>query len=183
MMAMTMPPLPQRRCPRSCPPPPVTAGANKRARVRTVPAPHWQALSQSLVADAIDFIDGFPVLTGTFGYTRGPSNDASKSVLEPFMDNRGDYVVYGEVCERTAKALAELERAARAALQLVLQHAGLKQPPKRTEPPKPKAAAPKTISEADVKLPGLKLRSSTKIKPNWSTTSNSPKPAATPDWA
>jgi len=86
-----------------------------------------------------------------------------------------------EARARTTRALAELERAARAAPQLVLQHAGLKQPPKRTQPA-PKAPAPKPISEADVKLPGLRLRKE-QVRPNWSTTSSSSKPAVAPDWA
>lgn len=52
--------------------------------------------------EAVDFIDRFPVLTGQFGYTRGPSNDPISSVLVPFYTRQGDFVVYGEMCETEA---------------------------------------------------------------------------------
>lgn len=67
--------------------------------VYEVDYPKWLAASG---LEAVDFIDSFPVLTGHFGYTRGPSNDAAKSVLVPFSDQRGDFIVYGEVCETEA---------------------------------------------------------------------------------
>lgn len=52
--------------------------------------------------EAVDFVDRFPVLTGSFGYTRGPSNDPTRSVLVPFTDAGSDYVVFGEVNETEA---------------------------------------------------------------------------------
>lgn len=52
--------------------------------------------------EAVEFVDRFPVLTGQFGYTRGQSSDASKSVLVPYFNQQGDYVVYGEIVETEA---------------------------------------------------------------------------------
>lgn len=49
----------------------------------------------------IDFVDDFPVLTGSYGYTRGdPSPGASR--LVPFRNRQNDYVVYGDITETEA---------------------------------------------------------------------------------
>jgi len=61
--------------------------------------PHWLARAG---LEAVDFVDRFPVLTGQFGYTRGPSNDPTSSVLVPFASPYGDYAVYGEMNETEA---------------------------------------------------------------------------------
>lgn len=52
--------------------------------------------------EAVDFVDRFPVLTGHFGYTRGPSNDPAASFLVPFQTGQGDYAVYGEMNDTEA---------------------------------------------------------------------------------
>lgn len=51
---------------------------------------------------AVEYVDRFPVLTGSFGYTRGPSGDPTQSVLVPFVDQNNDFLVYGEVNETEA---------------------------------------------------------------------------------
>lgn len=56
---------------------------------------------------SIELVDAFPVLTGNFGYTRGPSTPGA-SHLVPFRDKRGRYVVYGEV-QRTEALLVRLQ--------------------------------------------------------------------------
>lgn len=49
----------------------------------------------------VDFVDDFPVLTGSYGYTRGdPSPGASR--LVPFRNRQNDYVVYGDIAETEA---------------------------------------------------------------------------------
>ncbi|MEE1611865.1 hypothetical protein [Microvirga sp. CF3016] len=50
----------------------------------------------------VDLADRFPVLTGMFGFTRGSSTNPQESILVPFQDDRGDYVVYGETMETEA---------------------------------------------------------------------------------
>lgn len=62
----------------------------------------YPAASEGAGIDAVEYLDRFPVLTGQFGYTRGPSNDPSKSTLVPFRSRSGDFVVYGEVAETEA---------------------------------------------------------------------------------
>src|SRR5579864_3209765 len=52
--------------------------------------------------ETIEYADRFPMLTGSFGYTRGPSNDPTKSALVPFTNEKGDFVVYGDVTETEA---------------------------------------------------------------------------------
>lgn len=52
--------------------------------------------------EAVDFVERFPILTGHFGYTRGPSNDPASSVLVPFQTRQGDYAVYGEMNDTEA---------------------------------------------------------------------------------
>jgi hypothetical protein len=49
----------------------------------------------------IELIERFPVLTGSFGYTRG-STTPGKSRLVPFETKSGDYVVYGDVVKTEA---------------------------------------------------------------------------------
>jgi hypothetical protein len=52
--------------------------------------------------EAIEYADRFPMLTGSFGYTRGSSNNANESALVPYTNEKGDFVVYGEVAETEA---------------------------------------------------------------------------------
>jgi hypothetical protein len=52
--------------------------------------------------ETIEYTDRFPMLTGSFGYTRGPPNDPAQSALVPFTNHKGDFVVYGEVTETEA---------------------------------------------------------------------------------
>jgi hypothetical protein len=52
--------------------------------------------------EAIEYSDRFPLLTGTFGYTRGSSNEPQESALVPYMNTQGDFVVYGEIAETEA---------------------------------------------------------------------------------
>lgn len=50
----------------------------------------------------IELVDRFPVLTGNFGYTRGPSG-AGESRLNPFRNsNNGNLVIYADVAETEA---------------------------------------------------------------------------------
>lgn len=62
----------------------------------------YPAAFASAGVDTVEYLDRFPVLTGQFGYTRGPSNDPAKSILVPFRNRSGDFVVYGEVAETEA---------------------------------------------------------------------------------
>lgn len=71
-------------------------------RLRPIYQNEYGKALQSARLDAIDFTDRFPMLTGSFGYTRGPSSNAQESVLVPFMDEKGDFVVYGEIAETEA---------------------------------------------------------------------------------
>jgi hypothetical protein len=50
----------------------------------------------------VDHTDKFPVLTGSFGYTRGPPNDPRQSTLVPFISDNDEFVVYGEIVETEA---------------------------------------------------------------------------------
>ena len=51
--------------------------------------------------DAVEFVDSFPVLTGCYGYTRG-EQDPGASRLVPYKDDRGEYVVYGDIVKTEA---------------------------------------------------------------------------------
>lgn len=51
--------------------------------------------------DAIELVDKFPVLTGSFGYTRGDSTPGV-SRLVPFRARNGNYMVYADVAETEA---------------------------------------------------------------------------------
>ena len=52
--------------------------------------------------ETVEYADRFPMLTGSFGYTRGPPNDPAQSALVPFTNDKGDFVVYGDVTETEA---------------------------------------------------------------------------------
>jgi hypothetical protein len=49
----------------------------------------------------IDLVGNFPILSGHFGFTRGPSKPG-ESHLSAFRENRGDYVVYGDISDTEA---------------------------------------------------------------------------------
>ncbi len=49
----------------------------------------------------IELIDSFPVLTGTYGYTRGDATPGATRLV-PYKDRQGNYVVYGEVIRTEA---------------------------------------------------------------------------------
>ncbi len=51
--------------------------------------------------ETVELADKFPVLTGSFGYTRGPA-DPGASRLVPFRDRRGNSVVYADIAETEA---------------------------------------------------------------------------------
>jgi len=65
--------------------------------------------------EEIELIDRFPVLTGSFGYTRGGAAPGA-SRLVPFRNSRNDYVVYADINE--TEALFIRLRAARVATWL-----------------------------------------------------------------
>jgi hypothetical protein len=50
---------------------------------------------------AVELLDKFPVLTGSYGYTRGPS-DAGQSRLRAYRDSRGTYQLYADLVETEA---------------------------------------------------------------------------------
>src|ERR1700730_7179412 len=52
--------------------------------------------------EAIEYAERFPMLTGSFGYTRGAPNDPAGSALVPYTSEKGDFVVYGEIAETEA---------------------------------------------------------------------------------
>jgi hypothetical protein len=52
--------------------------------------------------EEVEYSDRFPMLTGSFGYTRGSSNNAQESALVPYTNQQGDFVVYGETAETEA---------------------------------------------------------------------------------
>jgi hypothetical protein len=76
--------------------------ATAPAGLKAIYEQQYPAALTNARVDAVEFLDRFPVLTGQFGYTRGPSNDPSKSVFVPFRSRTGDFVVYGEVAETEA---------------------------------------------------------------------------------
>lgn len=49
----------------------------------------------------IELVDKFPVLTGHFGYTRGPTSPGT-SRLRAYRDRSGSYIVYGDLGETEA---------------------------------------------------------------------------------
>lgn len=51
--------------------------------------------------ESVDLIDKFPVLTGSFGYTRGDSSPGA-SRLVPFRERSGAYKVYADIAETEA---------------------------------------------------------------------------------
>jgi hypothetical protein len=52
--------------------------------------------------EAVEYAERFPMLVGSFGYTRGAPNDPAGSALVPYTSEKGDFVVYGEVAETEA---------------------------------------------------------------------------------
>jgi hypothetical protein len=58
------------------------------------------ALAEALLED-IELIDKFPVLTGHFGYTRGPTSPGA-SRLRAYRDRSGSYIVFGDLGETEA---------------------------------------------------------------------------------
>lgn len=59
-----------------------------------------KALQQAGLQE-IELVDKFPVLTGSFGYTRGSSSPGSSRLI-PFEDRSGRYSVYAEIVETEA---------------------------------------------------------------------------------
>ena len=51
--------------------------------------------------EGFELVDKFPVLSGSFGYTRGRS-DPGASTLKPYRDRNGNYVVYADTSETEA---------------------------------------------------------------------------------
>jgi hypothetical protein len=51
--------------------------------------------------ERVELVDTFPVLTGHFGYTRG-GGEAGTSRLMAYRDQRGDYVIYGDIAQTEA---------------------------------------------------------------------------------
>jgi hypothetical protein len=49
----------------------------------------------------VELLDRFPVLTGSYGYTRGPT-DPGAGRLRAFRDARGTYLLYGDLVETEA---------------------------------------------------------------------------------
>src|ERR1700730_10406849 len=52
--------------------------------------------------ETIEYADRFPMLIGSFGYTRGSPNNPAESALVPYTNDKGDFAVYGEVAETEA---------------------------------------------------------------------------------
>ena len=61
----------------------------------------YPAAFRRMGLETIEFLDSFPVLTGSYGYTRGDSTPGA-SRLVPFKDRRGKYVVYGDIMQTEA---------------------------------------------------------------------------------
>lgn len=51
--------------------------------------------------EGVELIDRFPVLSGSFGYTRGKSEPGA-STLKPYRDRSGNYVVYADASDTEA---------------------------------------------------------------------------------
>ena len=51
--------------------------------------------------EALELVDRFPVLSGSFGFTRGKSEPGS-STLKPYRDRAGNYIVYADSSETEA---------------------------------------------------------------------------------
>ena len=60
---------------------------------------------QSAGIQSIELIDKFPVFRGAFAYTRGDPTPG-KTQLVPFRDERGKYVVYGDLSDTEALLIA-----------------------------------------------------------------------------
>lgn len=50
----------------------------------------------------VDYTHQFPILIGSYGYTRGSPNDPAESTLVPFISDNDEFVVYGEIIETEA---------------------------------------------------------------------------------
>jgi hypothetical protein len=61
----------------------------------------YPAAMRAAGVDAVELLDKFPVLTGTYGYTRGPG-DAGQSRLRAYRDARGTYQLYADLVETEA---------------------------------------------------------------------------------
>jgi hypothetical protein len=62
---------------------------------------HYRRAFDTAGLVAVEFVDRFPVLTASYGYTRGDSAPGA-SRLVAFRDNHGQYVVYGDVAQTEA---------------------------------------------------------------------------------
>jgi hypothetical protein len=51
--------------------------------------------------ERVELIDRFPILSGHFGYTRGPSEPGAAELIA-YRDGRGTYEIYGEIAETEA---------------------------------------------------------------------------------
>ncbi|MGE3991058.1 hypothetical protein [Pseudorhodoplanes sp.] len=51
--------------------------------------------------ERVELVDKFPILTGHFGYTRGPSEPGAAHLVT-YRDRRGTYEIYGEIAETEA---------------------------------------------------------------------------------
>jgi hypothetical protein len=51
--------------------------------------------------ERVELVDRFPILSGHFGYTRGPSEPGASELIA-YRNNRGTYEIYGEIAETEA---------------------------------------------------------------------------------
>ena len=70
--------------------------------MRPIYAKDYRACLSRAGLDSVEYTDRFPMLTGSFAYTRGSSSNAHESVLVPYANGQGDFVVYGEIAETEA---------------------------------------------------------------------------------
>ena len=70
--------------------------------MRSIYAKDYRASLSRAGLESIEYSDRFPLLTGSFAYMRGSSNNAQESILVPYTNRQGDFVVYGEIAETEA---------------------------------------------------------------------------------
>jgi hypothetical protein len=79
----------------------LAAAVETSSRLRNLYEKQYPETFRIAGIETIELTDKFPVLTGSFGYTRGPS-EPGISRLVPFRDQRGNYVVYADIAETEA---------------------------------------------------------------------------------
>jgi hypothetical protein len=79
----------------------LVAGSDSMSEIGVLYRDKYPACLDSAGIEAIELCEKFPVLTGMFGYTRGPTAPGA-SKLNAFRERNGNYRVYADVAETEA---------------------------------------------------------------------------------